>query len=132
MIHHMISRIAIWLLAIVLITFGIQHFREPDAMLVNVPVYIPGGIIWVYVVGVAFILVGLAFIINRYVAIAGYVLAALLLLFVLLIHLPNHLDSGDPAMRQMALVNLLKDTAIAGFALFIASNAKNQRLYVWE
>ncbi|MFT3703464.1 MAG: hypothetical protein QM802_13900 [Agriterribacter sp.] len=132
MIHHMISRIAVWLLAIVLIFFGIMHFKNPDAMLVMVPLFIPGGIVWVYVVGVAFILVGLAFVINRFVAVAGYVLAGLLLLFVLLVHLPNWQDSGDPAMRQMAFINLLKDTAIAGFALFIASNAKNQRLYEWK
>ncbi|MBN8786201.1 MAG: hypothetical protein J0I84_03870 [Terrimonas sp.] len=129
MTRHMLSRIAVWLLAIVMIVFGVMHFKNPDAMLVYVPLYIPGGIIWVYVVGVAFILVGLAFILNRYVAVAGFILAVLLLLFVLLIHLPNWRDSGDPAMRQGALVNILKDLAIAGFALFIASNAKNQRLY---
>jgi len=132
MIHHMISRIAVWLLAIVMIVFGISHFRNPDALVVNVPMYIPGGIIWVYVVGVAFLLVAIAFILNRWVAVAGYLLAALLLIFVLTVHLPNSLDSGDPAMRQMAFISILKDTAIAGFALFIASNAKNQRLYEWK
>jgi len=99
MTRHMLSRIAVWLLAIVMIVFGVMHFKNPDAMLVYVPLYIPGGIIWVYVVGVAFILVGLAFILNRYVAVAGFILAVLLLLFVLLIHLPNWRDSGDPAMR---------------------------------
>lgn len=129
MTRHMISRIAVWLLAIVMIVFGILHFKNPDAMLVYVPLYIPGGIIWVYVVGAAFILVGLAFILNRYVAIAGYILAVLLLLFVLLIHFPNFQNAGSPDMRQMALVSVLKDAALAGFALFIASNAKNQRLY---
>lgn len=128
MTHHMISRMAVWLLAIVMIVFGISHFMNPDAMLVYVPLYLPGGIIWVYVVGVAFILVGLAFILNRWVAVAGYILAALLVMFVLLIHLPNWRNSGDPAMRQGAMVNILKDLAIAGFALFIASNAKNQHL----
>ena len=132
MTHHMISRIAVWLLAIVMNVFGIMHFMNPDALVVNVPMYIPGGIIWVYVVGIAFILVALAFIFNRFVAVAGYVLAGLLILFVLTIHLPNWRDSGDPAMRMMAFVNLLKDTAIAAFALFIASNAKNQRLYEWK
>jgi hypothetical protein len=49
--------------------------------------------------------------------------------FVLLIHLPNYRDAGHEEMKQLALVNLLKDTAIGAFALFIAANArKGQRL----
>lgn len=83
---------------------------------------------WVYFVGVAFILAAISFITNRFVSLAGYLLALLLVLFVLLIHIPNHLNSGDPAMRQLALINALKDTAIAGFAMYVASIAKHQRL----
>lgn len=65
---------------------------------------------------------------NASALLAGYLLAALLVTFVLLIHIPNHLNSGDPIMRQLALVNALKDTAIAGFAMYIASIARHQRL----
>jgi len=126
--HHLVSRIAIWLLAIVMIIFGIHHFRYPENMLVYVPVYLPGGIIWVYIVGVAFILAGLAFIINRFVSLAGYLLAALLISFVLMVHWPNHRDAGNAEMRQMAFVNMLKDTALAAFALYVGVNAKHQRL----
>lgn len=128
MLHHTISRIAVWLLAIVMIVFGIFHFMRPENMLSNVPNYLPGGMIWVYVVGAAFILAGLAFIFNRFVSLAGYLLAALLISFVLLIHWPQYQNAGDPDMRQQALVNLLKDLALAGFAMFIAANAKHQQL----
>jgi len=126
--HLTISRIAILILAIVMIVFGIMHFVRPDNMLVYVPLYLPEGIVWVYLVGIAFILTALAFILNRYVSFAGYLLALLLILFVLLIHIPNHLNSGDSLMRQNALVNALKDTALAAFAMYIASTAKSQRL----
>jgi hypothetical protein len=34
------------------------------------------------------------------------------------------MHAGDAEMRQMALINLLKDAAIAAFALHIAANAK--------
>lgn len=128
MIQHSISRIAIWLLAIVMIIFGIHHFRHPENMLTYVPNYLPGGIIWVYVVGVGFILAGIAFIINRMVSVAGYLLAALLIVFVLLIHLPQYQNAGDAEMRQLAFVNMLKDLAIAGFAMHVAANAKHQQL----
>ena len=126
--HHLVSRIAIWVLAIVMIVFGIQHFRHPKEMLVFVPPYIPGGITWVYFVGAAFILAGLAFIINRFVSLAGYLLAALLFIFVVTIHWPNYRQGGTKEMRQIALVNLLKDTALAAFAVYVAVNAKHQRL----
>lgn len=128
MIHLTISRIAIWLLAMVMVIFGIIHFTNPNEMLNYVPLYLPKGIMWVYLVGVAFIFTALAFFTNRFVSVAGYLLCGLLIAFVLLIHIPNHLHSGDPLMRQMALVNALKDTAIAGFAMYIASIARHQRL----
>ena len=130
--QHLISRIAIWLLAVVMIIFGIQHFKHPENMLVYVPPYLPGGIVWVYVVGVAFILAGASFIVNRFVSLAGYLLAALLLLFVILVHWPNYRNSGDVEMRQLAFVSLLKDTALAAFAIYIAANTKHQRLNTTE
>jgi uncharacterized membrane protein len=111
-----------------MIFFGIYHFMRPSNMLSYVPNYLPGGIIWVYIVGAAFILAGLAFIFNRFVSVAGYLLAVLLISFVLLIHLPQYRNAGDPDMRQQSLVNLLKDLALAGFAMFIAANAKHQHL----
>lgn len=128
MIQHTISRIAIWLLALVMIVFGIYHFMHPENLLAYVPNYLPGGVIWVYVVGASFLLAGLAFIFNRFVSLAGYLLALLLISFVLLVHLPQYLNAGDEEMRQLSFVNLLKDLALAGFALYVAANAKHQQL----
>jgi uncharacterized membrane protein len=123
MTQRIISRAAIYLLAIVMIVFGIYHFQRPRNLLVFVPQNIPGGILWVYVIGAAFILAALAFITNKFVKLAGYSLALLLLIFVLTIHLPNYNQAGDPEMRQEALINLLKDIALAAFALHIAGSA---------
>jgi uncharacterized membrane protein len=130
--QHIISRIAIWLLAIVMIIFGIQHFKYPKEMMSFVPTYLPGGDIWVYFVGAAFILAAISFIINRYVSLAGYLLAIMLLLFVILVHWPNYSQAGDMMEKRINLFNLLKDTAIAGFALYIASNTNHQRLNVFD
>src|SRR5687768_4612349 len=123
MTQRIISRLAIYLLAVVMIIFGIYHFREPRSLLVFVPDNIPGGLTWVYIVGAAFILAAIAFITNKFVKLAGYLLALLLIVFVLTIHLPNYNQSGDPEMRQNALINLLKDIALAAFALHIAGSA---------
>lgn len=128
--YHIVSRIAIYLLAVVMIIFGIYHFLNARNLMVFVPDFIPGGIIWAYFTGAAFILVGLAFITNKMVKLAGYVLAVLLIIFIVTIHIPNYLYAGNKEMQTMALINLLKDTAIAGFALHIAAGAHHQKLHL--
>jgi len=128
--YHIISRVAIYLLSVVLFVFGVFHFLHPHDLVVFVPSFIPGGIIWVYFVGAAFILVAISFLTNKMVKLAGYVLAVLLIIFVLSIHIPNYMNAGDKEMRQMALINMLKDTAIVGFALHIAAGAHHQKLHL--
>lgn len=122
--EHTISRIAIYILSLVMLVFGINHFIHPKDLLVYVPPSLPGGIVWVYVVGIAFILAAIAFVSNRMVKLAAYLLALLLLILILTVHLSNFLNAGDVEMKHMAMFNLLKDSALAAFALHIGSNAK--------
>jgi putative oxidoreductase len=124
MYEHSISRIAIYILSLVMLAFGIYHFLHPKNLMVYVPDFVPGGMVWIYIVGTAFILAAIAFIINRQARLAGYLLAALLFVFVFTIHVPNYLNAGDAEMRQLAFVNILKDAALAAFALHIGANAK--------
>ncbi len=123
MTQHTISRISIVILSIVMAVFGVYHFMYPKNLINFLPSFLPPGNIWIYVVGIAFILAAIAFITNKMVKLAGYLLAALLFIFVITIHLPNYLQSGSVEMQQMALISLLKDTALAAFALHIAANA---------
>ena len=125
MTHPLISRIAVIILAIVMILFGIYHFMAPRSLMAYVPEFLPGGIIWVYFAGGAFILAAIAFLAHKQVRLAGYLLAALLIIFVLTIHLPNYLNAGSADVKQGEFVNILKDTAIAAFALYIGSNARD-------
>lgn len=126
--QHMISRLAIFLLSFVMVFFGIQHFIHPQNMVTRVPDFLPGGIVWVYIVGTAFILAAVSFMTNILVRTAAYLLALMLLIFVFTIHLPQYLDTADNDYKQATLINLLKDTALAAFALYIASNARHQKV----
>jgi uncharacterized membrane protein len=128
--YHVISRVAIYLLSIVLIIFGIFHFLYPRDLFVYVPQFMVGGIKWAYIVGAAFILVGVSFMTNQFVKFTSYLLAVLLIIFILTVHLPNFLNAGDQDMRRFALINLLKDTAIVGFALHIAASAYHQHFHL--
>jgi uncharacterized membrane protein len=129
-VPHVLARLSIYLLSLVMIIFGIQHFLHPRDLVNYVPQFLPGGLIWVYFVGIAFILVAAAFILNKWVKAAGYLLAVLLFIFVLTIHFPNYLNAGNTEAKQMALISLLKDTAIACFALYIGAGAYHQKLHM--
>ena len=126
--QHIVSRIAIYLLALALLVFGVEHFIHPHDLLIKVPEFLPGGMVWVYIVGVAFILAAISFMTNILVKTAAYLLAVLLLIFVFTVHLPSYLDTADKTYRQLAFNSLLKDLALAAFALYIASNARHQRI----
>ena len=128
--YHIISRIAIYMLSVVLIIFGIFHFLYPRDLLVYVPLYLVGGIIWAYIVGGVFIVVGLSFLTNQFVKFTSYLLVVMLIFFILTIHLPNYMNAGDRDMQQMALINILKDMAIVGFALHIAAGAYRQHFHL--
>jgi uncharacterized membrane protein len=130
--YHIISRIAIYALSVVLIIFGIFHFLYPRDLLVYVPLSLVGGIIWAYIVGGAFIIVGLSFLTNQYVKFTSYMLVIMLIIFILTIHVPNFMNAGDKEMRQWALISILKDTAIVGFALHIAAGAHHQHFHLEE
>lgn len=112
------TRLAIMLYALAMGTFGVLHLMNADMMGGMVPDFMPGGgKIWVYVTGCALIAAALAILINKFTRPACYLLAVLLLLFVLLLHLKPALDGN--------LGNLLKDSALAMAAIIIGNNSKH-------
>jgi putative oxidoreductase len=105
------------LFAIPFAVFGVMHLMNATAMQGMVPAYVPGGVIWVYVTGVLLIAGAIGFILNKSVQMAGFVLGALMLIFIFTIHLPAVLG-GD----QNSMGSLLKDFALMTGALFIGNS----------
>lgn len=118
-----IAKISQIVFALIIIFFGMGHFISADKMVGAVPTYIPGGVLWVYITGAALFLAGLAFIIQKQAKLAGYLLGAMLLVFVFTIHLPAFLNAADEGAKTMAMMGLTKDIALAAAAFFIG--AKN-------
>jgi uncharacterized membrane protein len=106
------SSVARWVFAVPFIIFGLSHLLRPQALAPMVPV--PGGVFWVYVTGIALIAGGLGIGTKVLGHWAGLGLAALMLTFVVTIHVPGLLHPGT---RQMALIMMLKDLALGGGAL---------------
>ena len=130
--YHIISRIAIYLLAVILIVYGFLLIDKPHNVVLYYPVSLPGGVVWTYIVGFAFIIVGLSFIFNKWVKFTGYLLAALLLVFMVPVHLSNSIHASNGEDKMLAFIDFLKDTAIACFALHVAAGAHHQHLHLEE
>ena len=99
--------------------FGLNHFLMVDFFTGMLTSFIPGTGFTVLLTGLLLIGVSLSIIFKRFVRMACFLLAFLLLIFILTIHVPGLFDGGEPA--RMALMQLLKDTALMGGALIIAT-----------
>ncbi|MEY2918090.1 MAG: hypothetical protein RIS73_1804 [Bacteroidota bacterium] len=110
------SKIAGYIYALAIGTFGVLHFMNVDAMKASVPEYMPGdGAIWIYITGACLILAAIAIMINKVTRLACYLLAAMFLIFVFTLHL-KPLLSGS-------FTHMLKDTAMAMAAIIIGNSS---------
>jgi uncharacterized membrane protein len=129
MMKALTSTVARILFAVPFIIFGVMHLGNANAMSGYVPSFIPGGIFWIYLTGIALIVAAVSFIIQKYADYAGLLLALMLGIFILTIHLPG-LGSSEsvtiPTM-QLSLTNLLKDLGLAAGALVLAGKYINKQ-----
>ncbi len=107
------SRIAEIIFALVFGYFGYLHFINADKMGGGVPDMFPGdGKIYIFLTGAVFILAAITILINKYKTIGCYLLAAVLIIFVLTIHIKSF--ASDPS-------GTLKDLAMAMGAIIIGN-----------
>jgi putative oxidoreductase len=116
-----ISKIGTIFYALVIGFFGINHFMNGTGMQKMVPTFLPGGVIWVYITGACLVAAAIAFLINKQVRLAGFLLCLFLLLIVLTVHLPAVLNAPDAGARRFPMTNLIKDTGLAAAALLVAA-----------
>ena len=118
-----IQRTGTILYAIIIGFFGINHFLEGTGFQKMVPRFLPYGIFWVYVTGLALLVASVAFFTGKQVRLAGILLFLFLIIIVLTVHLPAVLrQEGDPLI-SIALTNMVKDTGLAAGALLVAGTA---------
>ena len=104
--------------AIPFLVFGLGHLTNAGQMVGMVPSWMPFGVVWVYLTGLALIAAGVSFIMNKQVALAGKLLALMLVIFIVTMHVPSMM-----AGNQMGMPMVLKDLGLAGAALYFAANA---------
>src|SRR6185437_9231225 len=119
----LINRTGVVLFALVIGFFGVNHFLYGTGFQKTVPSFIPGGIFWVYLTGAALIAAAISFLTGKQTRLAGWFLAAFLIIVVLTVHLPALIHSPGASGVNIVLTNLVKDTGLAGAALMIAGNS---------
>jgi len=111
------TRFAEILYAVAIAAFGILHLKYAAGYKPAVPSFMPGdAIIWVYITGIGFLLAAVAILINKYKKTACYLLALMLLVFILTIHLM-------PAINQGKFDQPLKDAGLAMAAIIIGNSS---------
>jgi putative oxidoreductase len=106
-----------FLFAIPFALFGLNHFLMLDYYLGMLTSFIPFGAYTIVLTGLLLIGISISIMTRWYIKQAAYTLAALLLIFILAIHVPHLISTDD---RTVALITLLKDTSLMGGSLMIA------------
>lgn len=101
-----------WLFILPFAAFGFLHFGPLEFSLPYVPGWLPAPAFWVYFIGCCLLGFTLSAALRRLDGLAALLLAALLLVFVLTIHLPKAIN-GD----FMGVIATFRDTCMAGGAL---------------
>jgi uncharacterized membrane protein YphA (DoxX/SURF4 family) len=97
--------------------FGINHLLMMDYYIGMLTSFIPLGAYTIILTGLILIAVSISIITKKFVKQSTFILAALLLVFILTIHIPHLIEGSD---RPTTLITLLKDISLMGGSLMIA------------
>ena len=103
-----------WIFPVTFLVFGIMHLLNADVIGSYIPSWIPGKLFWAYITGLAQIAFAVSVYSGKYDKSAARLLALMLLIFIVVLHLPN--VGQDPT----AMGNLLKDLGLMAGALMYA------------
>lgn len=107
------------LFAIPIAVIGLTHFLMTPEFLTKLEhSLIPGSLYTVLLSGAMLIIASIFIVLNKYLKVACYWLAGMLLIVIVTIHIPNLFY---PELFKLALMELLQDTALLGAALMIPS-----------
>ncbi len=106
------------LFAVPLAVFGAEHFTAATILAGMVPAWLPGHMFWALFVGACLIAAALSIAARKYAGLASALAGVLILLFELLIHIPNVV--ANPHTR-IAWVVALREPAFAGGAFALAA-----------
>ena len=104
---------------ITIVTYGCFHFAYPEGVVGLFPKWIPYPVFWTYFFGVVLVLNGLAIVFRIKLRLAGILLSAILIMFLVIIHIP--LAIADPwGANAFQLTRIFGALAFSATAYLIA------------
>ena len=97
--------------------FAAQHFTNTKFVSQIVPAWIPGHLFWTYFVGTSLLAAALSIVVNKQSQLAAILLGTMLIMFVLLLHIPNIATKPKDVFRWAIA---FRDLAFSGGALAFA------------
>ena len=113
------------LLALPFVIFGINHFIMKDIFIGMLSSFLPNSAYTIFITGAIMIISGIAIMIGKEVLLFCYILAGLLILFVLTIHIPHLIENANDV--HLSLFAMLKDIGLLGGLLVIISLYKEEK-----
>jgi len=110
--------------AIPMAVFGTDHLTDASNVARVVPSWMPAHLFWTYLVGVALIAAALSIILKRHARLAAILLGSMLLLFVVMMHIPNIVAQPREGILW---VTALRDLAFSGSAFAFAGSQMRPR-----
>ncbi|HTS68436.1 MAG TPA: hypothetical protein VMO17_05595 [Terriglobia bacterium] len=105
------------LFAMPMAVFGAEHFTAARVIAGVVPAWMPAPQFWVYLVGVALLSAALSLATKKFASLAALLVGIMLLLFVLMIHIPNAVAQHGDRFRWAVAC---RDLSFSGGALAFA------------
>ncbi len=113
-----------WSFTSMFAVFGILHFGPLEYSIGYVPSFLPWPAVWVYFSGVCLIAFSLSAWLGKKDQLAAFLLAIMLLLFVILIHIPTAISGNFTG-----LIAIFRDLAMSGAALMYASAFAKDKVF---
>jgi putative oxidoreductase len=114
---HYLFKTGLYLFALTLVVFGVQHFMYAPYISPMVPHWIPWSLFWTYFVGVALIAAAAGIAINKMARLACILLGFMLFLFVILIDIPPIIAHFDPSR----VTDTFKEIGLGSCAFILSS-----------
>jgi hypothetical protein len=105
--------------AVPLAVFGTEHFTATPILAGMVPAWLPGHVFWALFVGACLIAAALSIASRKYAWLASALAGILILLFELLIHIPNVVSNPHTRINWVVA---LREPAFAGGAFALAAS----------
>lgn len=122
------TKLAIIIFAVIMAFFGANNILNAKEMAANVPSFLPAAEVMAYVSGVGFLLAALAFLIDLYAKLAGYLLALLLLIIVFTVDIPGIFRSPTQPIKMLFVTAMLKDAALAMASVLIGDISRERTI----